>query len=65
MKPTMNRLQILLSLVKNIAARPAHEGEAHREPWELATGKLEQLEMDFDFGPGGRVCEGAGEGAIG
>ena len=65
MKTTKNRLQTLLSLVKNIATRPSQEGEVLREPWELATGKLEQLEMEFDFAPGRRVCEGAGEGAAG
>ena len=48
MKPTKNRLQVLLSLVKNIAARSHEERETCLEPWELATGKMEQLELVFE-----------------
>ena len=50
MKPNTNRLQTLLSMVKNITTRPHRDDETPREPWELVTAKMEQLELQFDGG---------------
>ena len=49
MKHNVNRLQTLLSMVKNITTRPPRTGEEPREPWEMATAKMEQLELQFDL----------------
>ena len=50
MKHNVNRLQTLLSMVKNITTRPARAEDLPLEPWELATVKMEQLELQFDAG---------------
>ena len=65
MKPNTNRLQTLLSMVKNITTRPHRGDEMPREPWELVTAKMEQLELQFDGGAACRRRDAPGEGAVG
>lgn len=48
MKPNMNRLQTLLSMVKHITTRPSRGDEGELEPWERVTAQMEQLELQFD-----------------
>ncbi|MDB6120742.1 MAG: hypothetical protein JWO08_4523 [Verrucomicrobiaceae bacterium] len=50
MKPAMNRLQTLLSMVKHITVRPSRGEEGEREPWKTSQVKMEQLELQFDTG---------------
>ena len=65
MKPNMNRLQTLLSMVKHITARPPRGDEEGREPWELATVSMEQLELQFDGRSSVRRVETPGDGPRG
>ena len=65
MKPNTNRLQTLLSMVKNITTRPHRDDETPREPWELVTAKMEQLELQFDGGAVYRRQDAHGDGAMG
>jgi hypothetical protein len=64
MKPHMNRLQTLLSMVKNITTRPPTDDPSSLEPWELATAKMEQMELSFDSGPSYRRADSTSEGAV-
>jgi len=65
MKPNMNRLQTLLSMVKHITARPPRGDEEEREPWELATATMEQMELPFEGRSSSRRMDTPGEGSRG